>query len=185
VLARGVNRYALTGNDGRPSTVQPDDMSEFAEKREYVLGQGLRAVVLATAAETEGRHDLTDTYQPPDEQTPLHLHTRYEERFWVVSGELQVWAGPAKVILRSGDYYVIEKNVPHAVRSGPEGAHALHISTPAGFAELIARSGTPAHVATPETPFNDELFMAVTTELGDVVLGPPGTLPADVEAGAR
>ena len=26
---------------------------------------------------------------------------------------------------------------------------ALHISTPAGFAELVARAGTPAHLLTP------------------------------------
>jgi hypothetical protein len=26
-----------------------------------------------------------------------------------------------------------------------------------------------------------DLFMAVTTELGDVVLGPPGTRPADAD----
>ena len=26
-----------------------------------------------------------------------------------------------------------------------------------------------------------DLFMAVTTELGDVVLGPPGTMPADAD----
>ena len=150
-------------------------MSEF--KRAYVLGRGLRLTVLASAEETGGRHDLSDTYLPAGEQTPLHLHTRYEERFWVVSGELVVWAGPEKVTLRSGDYHVVPMHVPHAVRSGPDGAHALHISTPAGFAELIARSGTPASLATEETAFDTALFEAVATELGDVTLGPPGTLP--------
>jgi hypothetical protein len=42
---------------------------------------------------------------------------------------------------------------------------------------------TPAHLATPETELDAELFMAVTTELGDVVLGPPGTMPADLANG--
>jgi hypothetical protein len=42
---------------------------------------------------------------------------------------------------------------------------------------------TPAHLATPETELDAELFMAVTTELGDVVLGPPGTTPADLANG--
>ncbi len=60
--------------------------------------------------------------------------------------------------------------------------HALHISTPAGFAELVARAGTPAHLVTPDTEADLELFMAVTGELGDVVLGPPGTLPEDPRA---
>jgi hypothetical protein len=45
---------------------------------------------------------------------------------------------------------------------------------------LIARTGTPIHLATPETELNTELFMAVTTELGDVVLRSPGTTPADL-----
>jgi hypothetical protein len=66
-------------------------------------------------------------------------------------------------------------------QAGPEGARALQISSPAAFAELIARAGTPAHLATAETELDPALFMAVTTELGDVVLGPPGTTPADLQ----
>ncbi|MEV0802859.1 cupin domain-containing protein [Kribbella sp. NPDC050281] len=153
-------------------------MTDIGE-RSYVLGQGLRATILTTGEETDGRHDLSNTWQPAGEMTPLHLHTRYEERFWVVSGGLSVWAGDEFVELRSGDYFRIPMNVLHAARSGPMGCHALHISTPAGFAELIARSATPARLATPDTEMDLDLFMAVTTELGDVVLGPPGTLPTD------
>jgi hypothetical protein len=69
-------------------------------------------------------------------------------------------------------------NVAHVVEAGPEGCRALLISSPAGFAELITRTGTPAHLATGEIEFPNELFMTVTTELGDVILGPPGTRPA-------
>lgn len=158
-------------------------MTDTRNRREYVLGQGLRLTILASAEETGGRHDLSETHLPAGDQTPLHLHTRYAERFWVVSGELVVWAGPDVVTLRSGDYYAIPENVPHTARSGPQGAHALHLSTPAAFAELIARTGTPAHLRTPETVFDEELFAAVTAELGDVLLGPPGMVPADLPPG--
>jgi hypothetical protein len=102
---------------------------------------GARRAILTTAAETDGRHDLIEAVQPPGERTPLHLHTRYDERFWVVSG------------------------------------------SPAGFAELIERAGTPARLATPDTAFDAELFAAVTTELGDVIVGPPGMTPADLPEG--
>ena len=160
-------------------------MSELAEtRRQFMLGNELRVTILATAAETEGRLDLSDSVLAPGHATPLHLHTRYEERLWVASGSLTVWAGPDKVTLRSGDYYAVPMNVPHAVRSGPDGAHALLISSPAGFAELIERAGTPAHLATPATELDADLFMAVTTELGDVVLGPPGSTPADLPPAA-
>jgi mannose-6-phosphate isomerase-like protein (cupin superfamily) len=119
-----------------------------AQEREFVLGQDARVTILTTGAETDGRHDLTDCVQPAGAMTPLHLHTRYEERHWVVSGSLIVWVGPKKVTLRSGDYHVIPMNVPHAIQAGPEGARALNITSPAGFAELIARTGTPARLAT-------------------------------------
>ncbi|HEV3398010.1 MAG TPA: hypothetical protein VG693_01810 [Actinomycetes bacterium] len=69
---------------------------------------------------------------------------------------------------------------PHTVQAGSEDTHAILISSPAGFAELVARSGTPAHLATPQTEPDLELFMAVTTELGDVTLGPPGMTPAEL-----
>jgi mannose-6-phosphate isomerase-like protein (cupin superfamily) len=124
-----------------------------AQERSFVLGRELRATILTTAADTGGRHDLTECRQPAGATTPLHLHTRYEERFWVVSGSMTVWAGSEKVTLRSGDYYAIPTRVVHTIQAGP---------------------------ATAETELDDELFMAVTTELGDVVLGPPGMTPADL-----
>jgi mannose-6-phosphate isomerase-like protein (cupin superfamily) len=148
--------------------------------REFVLGTDLHTRILTTGAETDGRHDLTDNIQPAYARTPVHLHTRYEERFWVVSGLLTVWTEQETVMLRSGDYYCVPRNVAHAVQAGPDGSRALQISSPAGFAELVARTGTPAHLATPATVLDQELFLAVTTELGDVVLGPPGTTPAEV-----
>lgn len=151
-----------------------------SQLREYVLGAELHTRILTAAAETEGRHDLTDNVQAPGARTPGHLHTRYEERFWVVSGLITVWTEDDTVVLRAGDYYAVPMNVAHAVQAGPDGARALQISSPAGFAELIARAGTPANLATPATQLDPDLFMAVTTELGDVVLGPPGTTPTDV-----
>jgi hypothetical protein len=67
--------------------------------------------------------------------------------------------------------------VAQTIRAGAEDTHAPHISTPAGFAELVARAGTPVQLATPDTAADPELSLAVTTELGDVVLGAPGALP--------
>ena len=112
--------------------------------------------------------------------TALHLHRDYEERLWVVDGEAEVWAGDQHAVLRSGDFVHISRYVPHTIKAGADGCHALNISSPAGFAELVARTGTPAELATAETELDDDLFMQVTAELGDLVLGPPGTLPADI-----
>ena len=174
--------YLYLGREEELSMSHPITARPAAREHQFVLGpERVRATILTTGAETDGRHDLTDSVLPAGSMTPLHLHTRYEERIFVVSGSLTVWAGQDKVVLRSGDFAHIPTDVPHTVQAGSEDTHALHISTPAGFAELIARAGTPAHLATPEAGFDADLFMAVTTELGDVVLGPPGTMPADAD----
>lgn len=150
------------------------------DSREFVLGHELRATILTTAAETDGRHDLSECRQPAGGRTPLHLHTRYDERLWVISGSLTIWAGPDQVTLGSGDFYAIPMNTPHAIQAGPDGSHALQISSPAGFAELVARAGTPARLPNAETELDMELFTRVTAELGDVILGPPGMLPGEL-----
>jgi quercetin dioxygenase-like cupin family protein len=162
--------------------VQPTTTRPVARERQFVIGpERVRITILTTGDETDGRHDLIDSVLPAGSATPLHLHTRYEERVYVISGSLTVWVGPDKLTVGSGGYYHIPLNVPHTVQGGAEDTHAILISSPAGFAELVARAGTPAHLATPETPPDLERFLAVSTELGDVVLGPPGTTPADLD----
>ncbi|MFD8565705.1 cupin domain-containing protein [Streptomyces sp. NPDC059639] len=151
------------------------------QDRQFVLGQHLRMSVLTSAQETEGRHDLADVTLPAGSGTPLHLHTGYEERLWIVEGTLTVWAGSDTYTLRSGDFYRVPMNTPHTIKAGEDGARALTISSPARFTELIRRAGTPAHLATPETEWDMGLFQAITEELGDVILGPPGATPADLK----
>jgi quercetin dioxygenase-like cupin family protein len=147
---------------------------------DYVLGQELRVRILATGAETSGRHDLVDAFQLPDTATPVHLHTRYEERLFVLEGACTVWVGPDTMRLGPGDYWAIPLDTPHAIKAGPNGCRSLLVTSPAGFAELIARAATPAHLAGPETETDLERFAAVSAELGDQILGPPGTGPADL-----
>jgi hypothetical protein len=45
---------------------------------------------------------------------------------------------------------------------------------------LIARTGIPADLATPDSIFDAELFETIAAELGDVTLGPPGMVPSDL-----
>jgi quercetin dioxygenase-like cupin family protein len=150
------------------------------DPRDYVLGQELRVRILTTGAETSGRHDLIDAFQLPGTATPLHLHTRYEERLWVIDGDCSVWVGPDTVQLRPGVYCAIPLDTPHAIKAGPNGCRSLLITSPAGFAELITRAATPAHLAGPDTEIDLELFTSVSVELGDQILGPPGMVPADL-----
>src|SRR3954463_9728257 len=89
--------------------------------REFRLGPDLRFTVLTTAEETQGRFDLLDGWKDPGAMSPLHLHGGYEERLWIVSGELEAWAGDEHQVLRSGDYLYVPVGVPHTIRAGADG----------------------------------------------------------------
>jgi quercetin dioxygenase-like cupin family protein len=159
-----------------PTTTRP-----VTGGRQFVLGpERARITILTSGPETDGRHDLVDSVFPAGSATPLHRHTRYEKRVYVVSGSVTVWVGPDKLTVGEGGYYHIPLNVPHTVQAGSEDTHAILISSPAGFAELVARTGTPAHLVTPETRPDFERFMAVTAELGEIILGPPEMTPAEL-----
>jgi mannose-6-phosphate isomerase-like protein (cupin superfamily) len=158
-------------------------VSAFDGHRSYVIDQHMRITVLTRGDETDGRHDLVRGFAGPDMATALHAHSRYDERLFMLEGALTVWAGEEKVVLGPGDFYTIRRNVPHMLQAGPAGADTLNISSPAAFAELIERTATPEHLAGPDTELDLELFMRVTAELGDTVLGPPGTTPGSVRPG--
>jgi quercetin dioxygenase-like cupin family protein len=150
--------------------------------REFALGAEMRVRILTAGDETGGRFDLAEVVQSAGASTPLHVHTRYEERIYVLDGSLTLWAGDEEHTLKAGGFHAIPLHVPHAIEAGPEGRRALVFSSPAGFAELVARAGTPAEVATAAAELDIERLAVVSAELGDVMLGPPGTIPADFTA---
>jgi hypothetical protein len=45
---------------------------------------------------------------------------------------------------------------------------------------MLNRVGRPGFAAGPDTEIDLELFTSVSSELGDQILGPPGTVPADL-----
>ncbi len=162
---------ALSGPDG-------ETMSDTTDTpREYLLDEGTRFTVLTRGVDTEGRHDLVEAVQVAGTTTPLHLHTRYDERVWVIEGEVVAWVGEQRFVVGAGRLLTIPRNVPHMIQAGRDGVRALNITSPAAFAELIERTGTPVELAGPHVALDLERFTAVSTALGDVLLGPPGTAP--------
>jgi quercetin dioxygenase-like cupin family protein len=79
----------------------------------------MRVRILTSGDETGGRFDVTEVVQSAGASTPLHLHTRYEERIYVLTGSLTLWAGDRKHTLQAGGFHAIPPHVPHALQAGP------------------------------------------------------------------
>jgi hypothetical protein len=82
-------------------------------------------------------------------------------------------------VLRPGDNHLIAAGTANAVAAtGDVPGRALVVASPSGFARLITEAGTPDEGGVPPSAAPDmDLFLRVCAELGDEILGPPGTLP--------
>ena len=141
---------------------------------------GTRLSVLADRANTGGRYDLIEGWFPPGTQTPLHRHAAYAEQLYVLEGQLTVWAGGRKAVLRPGDDFLIPAGTAHAVAAtGDVAGRALVVASPSGFARLIIEAGTPDQGggAAPSAALDMDVFLRASAELGDEILGPAGALP--------
>jgi quercetin dioxygenase-like cupin family protein len=56
---------------------------------------------------TGGQYDLIEGYFPPSAQTLFHRYTRYSEQLYVLEGEFTVWAGKQKLLLSTGESFLI------------------------------------------------------------------------------
>lgn len=141
---------------------------------------GTRLRILASGSETAGRYDLIEGWFAPGVQTPPHRHSTYSEQLYILEGEFTVWTGKEKTVLRPGDDYLIPAGTPHVVAAtGNEPSRGLVVASPSAFARLITEAGTPGEPGNtpPTTPPDMERILRVSGEIGDEVLGPPGSLP--------
>ena len=138
-----------------------------------------RLTILAGPADTDGRYDLVEGWEPPGAQVPLHRHRRYSEQIYVLEGEVTVWAGKRKLVLRPGDHVFIPAGTVHtgaATGDGP--VRALAVASPSGFSRLITEVGIPddGSGAPPSADMDMDRLPRVSAELGDEIPGPPGAL---------
>jgi mannose-6-phosphate isomerase-like protein (cupin superfamily) len=63
---------------------------------------GGRAEILVTAAQTGGGLSVIEVTDPPGERTPLHVHHREDETFYVLEGSVTVEVGDAALALGPG-----------------------------------------------------------------------------------
>ena len=88
------------------------------------------AVLRATGDQTEGRYAVLELLAPRGFASPLHVHRKEDELFFVLSGEVRVQHGEA-----------VTEAVAGSVIYGPRGvAHAFHVDSAEARASPFLRS---------------------------------------------
>jgi quercetin dioxygenase-like cupin family protein len=112
-------------------------------KRSY-FDVGIGSVCLS-GADTGGEYCLQEVSLASGMGVPRHTHTREDEAYYVLSGELEVTVGDEAFILRAGDTLIAPRDIPHQLRnSGKVENHYLLVFSPSGFEEFLKATAVPA-----------------------------------------
>ena len=78
---------------------------------------------------------------------PRHTHTREDEAYYVLAGELEVTVGNEVFVLHAGDTLMAPRDIPHQLRNpGSTENHYLIVFSPSGFEEFLKVTAVPAPV---------------------------------------
>jgi len=112
--------------------------------KRYYFDVGIGSVCLS-GADTGGAYCLLDIGLAPGMTVPRHMHTREDEAYYVLSGELEVVVGDVVFILRAGDTLMAPRDIPHQLRnSGDVENHYLIMFSPSGFEGFLKATAVPA-----------------------------------------
>lgn len=110
----------------------------------YYFDVGIGSVCLS-GVDTGGAFCLLEVSLAPGIGVPRHTHTREDESYYVISGELEVTVAGEVFLLKEGDSLMARRNIPHEIRnSGDVENHYLLVFSPSGFEEFIMATALPA-----------------------------------------
>ena len=114
------------------------------KSKRYYFDVGIGSVCLS-GADTGGAYCLLEVALAPGMSVPRHTHTREDEAYFVLAGELEVVVGDEVFVLRAGDTLMAPRDISHQLRnSGNVENHYLLVFSPSGFEEFLRVTAVPA-----------------------------------------
>jgi quercetin dioxygenase-like cupin family protein len=115
---------------------------------------------LAVSADTNGTYALWEAIVPPGGGPPPHVHSREEEGFYVLEGEITLQVGDRRIMAGAGMFANMPVGTLHSFKNeSGKPARMLISIAPAGLERMFFEVGVP--VATGATtappPTNDEI----------------------------
>lgn len=139
-----------------------------------VTAFGSTAVFKLESHQTGSALCLATAETPPGAGPPAHVHSRDDEVFFVLEGELSFLTATGWVPAPRGSVIYAPRGAPHTFRNaGPAPSRHLVLTLPSGFDQFYLRS---AELMAAGGPPDLERLKAVAAEYGYEFL-PPGALP--------
>jgi quercetin dioxygenase-like cupin family protein len=153
------------------SIVTPKNNAE----QEAVWWQGGLFRIKGRAGETGGAIGLVEANLWAGMATPLHVHHREDEAFYILEGQMRFRRGDKEFTAGEGDFVFGPREIAHSFKVLEGGARALVLMTPAGLEQMFIDGGVPVRDAAqpPAHEYDVEHAMALAKQYGWDVVGPP------------
>ena len=126
---------------------------------------------LATGEDTNGKYALWEAIVPPGGGPPPHVHSREEEGFYILEGEITLQVGEERIVATAGMFANMPVGTPHSFKNESDQPAKMLISVaPAGLEKMFFEVGVPlaegATTALPPTKEEIKKLLAVASRYG-------------------
>jgi quercetin dioxygenase-like cupin family protein len=133
---------------------------------------------LATSEDTNGQYALWEAIVTPGGGPPPHVHSREEEGFYVLEGEITFMIGDQRLVAGAGMFANMPVGTPHSFKNESNKLARMLISVaPAGLEQMFFEVGVSvppgATIAAPPTKEEIERLVAAAPRYGIEIKLPP------------
>ncbi len=126
---------------------------------------------LATGEDTSGKYALFEGIISPGGGPPPHVHSREEEGFFVLEGEITFQVRDERIVARAGTFTNMPIGTPHTFKNeSGRPARMLVTVAPAGLEDMFFECGVPldegATTALPPTREEIDKLLAIAPKYG-------------------
>lgn len=126
---------------------------------------------LAVGADTDGKYALWEAIVSPGGGPPPHVHSREEEGFYILEGEITFTVGDKRLVATAGMFANMPVGTPHSFKNeSGKSARMLISVAPAGLEQTFFEVGQPvapgATTAPPPSKEDIEKLLAVAPRYG-------------------
>jgi mannose-6-phosphate isomerase-like protein (cupin superfamily) len=126
---------------------------------------------LATGEDTNGKYATWEAMVPPGGGPPPHIHSREEEGFYILEGEITLMIGDDRRVVTTGMFANMAVGTMHSFKNeSGKPARMLISVAPAGLEQMFFEVGVPlpqgAINASPPTKAEIEKMMKVAPKYG-------------------
>jgi quercetin dioxygenase-like cupin family protein len=147
---------------------------------------GSHILVLLDAARSDGQLMVVRTTLHQGDASPVHVHSREDEVFLLLSGAGLVWVGDERHEVSQGGVAFLPRDIPHGYLITSPHADMLTLATPGGLEGFFRSAGHDLATPRPDGFAVTPATMApALAQHGGRIIGPPHAEDDGVRAGVR